>query len=371
MADSAVSHVEPTVVVWLPITQSDGPLSGTPTATPTAVVTAVPIGTVVAAVETDPVQNSGDSADDPAIWIHPTDPALSVVIGTNKDAGLGLYDLDGTEIQFVSDGEINNVDLRDGFMLEGQPITLVAGGNRSDNSIAIYKANPETRRLENIAARKITVGLSEPYGACMYASSITGKYYFIANDKRGDVEQWEVFEDGQGKVDATLVRNLSVGSITEGCVADDELGDLYIGEENVAIWKYGAEPDSGDGRVVVDTTGSEGHLTADVEGLAIYDAGNGQGYLIASSQGNDSYVIYRRENSNDYITTFQIEAANGIDAVSGTDGIDVTNLALNAQFPGGLFVVQDGDNGNENQNFKLVSWELIANSVSPPLSINN
>ncbi|MCI0633291.1 MAG: phytase, partial [Actinobacteria bacterium] len=35
-------------------------------------------------VETDPTPNGGDSADDAAIWIHPSDPAQSVVIGTDK-----------------------------------------------------------------------------------------------------------------------------------------------------------------------------------------------------------------------------------------------------------------------------------------------
>ena len=32
-------------------------------------------------VRTDPVS---DDPDDPAIWVHPTDPALSLVIGTNR-----------------------------------------------------------------------------------------------------------------------------------------------------------------------------------------------------------------------------------------------------------------------------------------------
>ena len=49
-------------------------------------------------LETVSLKGSGDVADDPAIWIHPDDPALSAVIGTNKDktdGGLVVFDLNG------------------------------------------------------------------------------------------------------------------------------------------------------------------------------------------------------------------------------------------------------------------------------------
>ena len=34
-----------------------------------------PVGDALAIVETDPVLHTGDAADDPAIWVHPTDPS--------------------------------------------------------------------------------------------------------------------------------------------------------------------------------------------------------------------------------------------------------------------------------------------------------
>ena len=91
------------------------------------------------------------------------------------------------------------------------------------------------------------------------------------------------------------MRSFSVGSITEGCVADDETGSLYIAEENVAIWRYGAEPGAGTARTQVDTAGGNGHLTADIEGLTLYYGDGGAGYLLASSQGSSTFAIYRRE----------------------------------------------------------------------------
>ena len=59
-------------------------------------VPAEPVLPEVAAVrQTDPVGRQGDAADDPAIWIHPTQPEKSRVLGTNKKQGLLAYDLDG------------------------------------------------------------------------------------------------------------------------------------------------------------------------------------------------------------------------------------------------------------------------------------
>ena len=309
--------------------------------------------------ETTPVQNSGDAADDPAIWVNPTDSSLSVIIGTDKKGGLAVYDLAGEQLQYLADGNINNVDVRYNFPLGSERVALVIASNRSSRSIAVYRIDPVTRRLQNAAARVIPLSFDEPYGACMYQSPVSGRYYAFINSKIGEVEQWELFDAGGGQVDAKRVRSFSVGSQTEGCVADDELRHLYIGEERQGIWKYGAEPAAGNSRTLVDTSGPGGHLTADVEGLALYYGENGRGYLIASSQGNNEYVIYEREGDNSYVMRFNIIAGNGIDGVSDTDGIDVVSTPLGSAFPYGLFVAQDGSNDNGNQNFKLVPWQAI------------
>jgi 3-phytase len=325
------------------------------------------IKSVQATVETEAVQMWGDAADDIAIWIHPLNTSLSTIIGTQKRGGINVYDLSGKQLQYLPDGKINNVDLRYHFQLDNEKITLVAASNRTDDSIALYQINPLTRQLENVAARRIQVGLeNEVYGLCMYHNPLTDQYSVIVNNKSGAVEQWALFDNGKGQVDARLVRQFEVGSQTEGCVADDEHGQLYIGEENVGIWQYQADPEGGTTRRSVDTTGKDGHLTADVEGLTIYNSGDGKGYLIASSQGNNSFTIYNRTGNNEYIGTFKIVANDAlkIDKVSDSDGIDVTNIALGEGFPYGVFIAQDGWNNNPiaPQNFKLVPWEKIADS---------
>jgi 3-phytase len=326
---------------------------------------------VNATVETEPVESIADAADDPAIWIHPTDTALSTVIGTDKseEGGLGVYNLDGSLHQFVTIGAVNNVDVRYNFPLNGEPTAIVAATNRSNNSLVIYGVNPETRELENVAARDIISNVPEVYGFCMYHSPVSGKYYaFINSTDTGAVEQWELFDNGSGQVDATLVREFVVGTQTEGCTADDQLGFLYIGEEDVAIWKYGAEPDAGEERVAVDFTDEadeNGNLIADVEGISLYYTSDETGYLIASSQGSSEFTVYRREGDNEYLGKFVVSETATVDGVTGSDGLDVTNFPLGEAFPDGLFITQDDTNLNPdgNQNFKLVPWGDIADAL--------
>ncbi|MFY9610714.1 MAG: phytase [Blastocatellia bacterium] len=320
-------------------------------------VTRSPLLEVVATVETEPVSTGGDSADDATLWVNPSDQSQSLIIGTNKQRGLSVYDLAGKQLQFLPDGRMNNVDHRDGFPLGVEKVSLVTSSNRSNNSIGIYRVNPATRRLENVAARRIAT--IEAYGACMYHSRKTDKFYYIVTSQQGMAEQFELFDNGKERVDARSIRRFKVGTKVEGCVADDELGQLYIGEEQVAIWKYQAEPDAKLDRVKVDGVTAEGPLVADVEGLTIAYGKDGKGYLIASSQGNNSYIVYRREGDNAYVKRFRIAPGNGIDEVTDTDGIYVTTTNLGLMFPRGVFIAQDGVNDKANQNFKLVPWNLI------------
>jgi 3-phytase len=310
-----------------------------------------------------------DGADDPAIWIHPSDTSLSTVIGTDKFGGLAVYNLAGQQLQYLTDGRMNNVDLRYNFALAGKPSALVTAGNLTSNSIAIYTVDPTTRLLTNVAARAITPGLVI-YGSCMYHSPTSGAYYVFLNAEDGTVEQWELVATASGQVDGVLRRRFDVGTRVEGCVADDEAQTFYIAEEAIGIWKYGAEPDTGDARVLVDSTGAAGHVASNIEGLAIYYTTGGGGYLLASSQGSDTFVIYERGGSNAYVASFAIVSGNGIDRVSHTDGIDVSNFALGSPFTQGVFVAQDGYDESPTNNYKLVRWQDIATAVSPALTID-
>lgn len=322
--------------------------------------------TVQPSVETEPTDSYGDAADDPAIWVDRRDPSRSVVIGTDKKLGLNVYDLKGKRLQVLPDGRMNNVDLREGFMLAGKPTIVVAATNRTTRSISLYRFDPATRRLASIADGTLESGMSDPYGLCMYRSAKTNDYYVIANDSvDGKYRQWRLL-DRNGKVGIELVREIAVGSQAEGCAADDELGQLYIAEEDVALWAYSAEPDGGDKRTQIDKT-EGGNVTADIEGVSIYVGADGKGYVIASSQGEDAYAVYRREAPHDFVGKFHVVANEtlGIDGSSETDGLDVVSAPLGADYPAGLLVVQDGRNlmPSARQNFKYVSWQDVMKAL--------
>jgi len=316
-----------------------------------------------ARLETDPVPHGGDAADDPAIWLHPTDPARSLILGTDKQGALHVYTLDGHQRQRVSDGcRPNNVDVLYGFRLGGRVVDLAVASVRASRAggVKVWRIDPDAGTLADITAGGTlpVFGGHEPYGVCTYRSAKTGKPYFFANNKAGRIEQHELQDAGAGMVKAAKVRDLKLSSITEGCVADDELGFLYVGEENVGIWKFAAEPDGGDRATRIAKVGEHG-LTADVEGLTIYGAAGGKGYLIASSQGSNTFLVYTREGENRYVLT--VDPKEGlIDDVNDTDGIAVTNRPTSEQFPAGFLVVQDGSNSGGHQNFKLYDWRDIA-----------
>lgn len=321
----------------------------------------------LATVETAPVETGGDAADDPAIWINPADPAQSVIIGTQKQSGLYVYDLDGKELQFLPDGRMNNVDLRNGFRLGGRDVTLVTASNRTTKGISIYALDPATRKLTDVADGLQDTGLKDPYGLCMYRSAKTKKMYVFINQTDGKMRQWELTPTPAGKVRAKLVRDLPFATQVEGCVADDETGMLYTGEEDVGIWREGAEPRGGPARSMLAKITDNPALKDDMEGMSLYAMEGGKGYLVVSSQGNDSYAVFRREGDNAYVGSFRIGAnlAAGIDGVSETDGLDVSSMAAGPNFPHGLMVAQDGRNvfPPEHQNFKLVPWEHVAKAL--------
>ena len=343
-------------------------LAGCPRTEPTEMAPA-DANTVLAVLETPPVASAGDAADDPVIWVHPTDPLLSLVIGTDKDKGLNVYDLEGQLLQELPDGRLNNVDLRDGFMLGGLGVTVVAASKRSNDSIALYLLNPATRQLTS-AGPAVPTGLGDPDGLCMYKSAVTGAYFvFIDDSGVGAFQQWKLSDVG-GQLAAELVREFNVGGPAEGCAADDELGNLYVAEEGGALWRYSAEPGGGSTRTEIDRVGGGHGLRADLEGVTIWYGPGGTGYLVLSNQGASNFAVYRREGANQFLGIFYIvaDAANGIDGVSETDGIDVTSRPLGPKYPSGLLVVQDGVNLDpaEHQDFKYVSWQAIKVALGLP-----
>jgi 3-phytase len=316
--------------------------------------------TVLPAVETTNSHHAGDTADDTCIWINPMDKKQSLILGDDKYGGLCVWNLDGTENQYLDEGTyLNNLDIRYNFQYGNQVIALIGAVNETDHRLNFYKVNPVTRVVKNIGSIELT--MENPYGGCMYHNQDSDKFYFFVNWKDGTVQQWEL--DGtSGAISGNLVRTFYVGSQVEGCVADDQLGDFYIGEEEAGLWKYNAEPNGKDERVLVDSV-EEGNITADVEGVTLYYGDDEEGYVICSSQGNSTFQVYDRK-SNEYIDSFTIGATDTIDETTETDGCDVSNVDLGGLFSKGVFLAHDHSNDDtEYSNIKLVQWKEIAKKL--------
>lgn len=321
---------------------------------------------VPAALETGAVvaKASKDAADDPAIWVNPIDPQQSIIIGSNKKGGLHLYDLTGKELAYFPVGKINNVDVLNSFQLGDRAIVLVGGSNRSDQSIDLFMLDPTGPVLVDISADALKVDSTEiddVYGFCFYQGP-NHSYAFI-NGKNGMVQQFELTATDNGKIAATKVRSIPFDSQVEGMVADREYGVLYVGEEDAGIWKLSAAADGGTEKTLVSMSSEENpNISYDVEGLTLYEQGD-EGYLIASSQGNFSYAIFSRTDSNAYLTSFFITENGEVDGVEETDGIQAVSAPLGADFPMGIFLAQDGFNyagdSLQPQNFKVVDWRTI------------
>lgn len=337
-----------------------------------------PVATVVASAETVVMPDADDAADDPAIWVHPTAPESSLIIGTNKQRGLFVYRLDGTELAKREDGRMNNVDLRQNVTLGEFQGDLVAATNRTNKSISLYTFDGATGALTPVLS--IPTGFNDPYGLCMYRSAKTGDLYVFANNADdGMFAQWQITATGAASFEAEQIRSFGVGSQAEGCAADDEHGVLFVAEEDVGLYAYFAEAEEAaankNGRLIIDTV-TKGNLTADAEGVAILTEPGGGGYVIVSSQGSYSYNVYDRTSPYAFRGAFKIGPTGddvGIDGVEETDGLEVTSASLGGIYAEGMFVAQDGFNYDgaqtskrANQNFKMVPWSTIREALKLP-----
>ncbi|MCI4670988.1 MAG: phytase [Bacteroidia bacterium] len=324
--------------------------------------------TVKASIESTPVQSAGDAADDPAIWLHPSKKEKSLIFGTDKQSGIYAYGLDGKKKAYYPLGNINNIDVGYGYMLDSQLVDILVATNKSSNTLEIYTISPKNGLLRTITSEPIYSTVSGVYGICTYKSREDSQMYVFLSGKDGMIEQWKIIEQADQLVTASRVRKIQMESVCEGLVADEELGFVYAAEENQAIWRLYAHPDSSDDYFLVASIEGNENLTAEIEGLALYTASNEEGFLIASSQGNSSFAVFKRKAPYPYLGSFHISNGEHTDETSATDGIAVLNVNLGKDFPKGIFVAQDDRNLNaegklENQNFKFVRWEQIADSL--------
>lgn len=314
---------------------------------------------VEASLVTDPVRDPCDAADDPAIWVT---PSKLWVLGTNKQRSLNVYDERGKLASRADElGAPNNVDIRE---WRGRVVAMAS--DKDGSHIEGFAFDPLNGELKKLPGAPFAAKVEEEvYGLCLYQTN-QGLFVFTT-DKSGLIAQYRISQNGTA-LKSQKVRELRVASQPEGCVVDDAAGRLYVGEEDIGIWRFEAAPDASPVGELITKTQPNGPLRADVEGLTIYEGDNvKEGYLIASSQGDNSFAVFDRSPPHRFRGRFQVRH-NG-EIIGDTDGIAVTSTPIAPDFLAGLLVIQDGfiqdSNGKRrNQRFAYVSWSSVESALN-------
>lgn len=318
-------------------------------------------GAVKPLYTTDTVQYD---TDDPAIWVNKTDPAQSLVIGTDKDenGGLYVYDLKGKSIPGKNVKGLkrpNNVDIAYGLTLGGKKVDIAVATERMTHKLRIFSL-PDMKPVDNGGIPVFEGETGEMFrdlmGIAMYTDP-AGQIYAIVGRKTGTsgayLWQYLLEDNGSGQVKATLKRkfgNYSGKKEIESIAVDNELGYVYYSDEQFGVRKYYADPAKGTEELALFA--KEGY-TEDNEGISIYKLSDTTGYILVSDQSANQFKVYSREgvkNKHDHPLITSIKTST-----NQSDGSDIYSNRLNDDFKHGLFVAM-----SDNKTFQFYRWEDLA-----------
>ncbi len=310
-------------------------------------------------------QPTPHDTDDPAIWIHPTDSSKSLIIGTDKETGGGLYayDLNGKIINsFINMGRPNNVDIAYGLQIGDEKIDIAVTTEREKNRIRIFSL-PDLKPIDNGG---IPVFVNEkdrdPMGVALYTRPSDSTIFAIVGRKFGPNEnylwQYELSASENKNVSATLVRKFGKFSgkkEIEAIAVDNELGVVYYSDEQVGIRKYIADPSKNNNSELAFF--GQNDFKSDHEGIAIYKSTATTGYILVSNQQKNTFIVYKREGSKNDSNLHQKIAEFPTSTVE-CDGADATSLNLGKKFPNGMLVAM-----SNGMTFHYYDWNIIQKQI--------
>jgi 3-phytase len=409
------------------------------------------VASAIPTVQTPPAfyDDAGGRADsdDPEVWLHPGDSKDSVVLGTEKENGLKVFDLDGKMIQHLpapppprpgdEKGRINNIDVVYGAEAGGSNVDIAVSTDRGLDKLHVYSIDPHKAAERTAPLTEITDpsapylfsanqdevnGQNTAYGVAAWKAGDGTVYVLATREHRTAIALVRLVPRPGGKMGYEPVRTVSLPASfvlpngaswtpcdkpgrepqSEGMVVDVERNLVYVSQERVGVWRMPAtlapftpqlidkvkgfgipgtyNPVTDECVPGADPGFGGRHLSADVEGQTIYHRGDGEGYLISSSQGDSTYAVYDLVPGNAYIGSFRVTNGKGdVDSTENTDSLFAVNAPV-GPFTQGLLLVQDGNNipampgpdgkPRMNTNFKFVPWQNVASGFSPPLKID-
>lgn len=317
---------------------------------------------------TDPVP--GD-ADDPSVWIHPTDPSKSLIIATDKEpsamgGGLYVFGLDGKQNQpHLPLESANNVDVEQNVHFGNEVWDIAVAAERDRRRLAIFRIDKSSGKLSEVSGSTAVFQGEEgergaPMGISIYKRPKDGAVFAVVSRKEGPEEgylgQYRLSMNAAGEIDAKEVRRFgrcSPAGEIEALLVDDEMGFVYASDETFGIRKYHADPDAPNSGQELAVFGKTG-FAEDREGLGVYSTGPGKGYILCSDQreGGSFLRVFTRDGDHREVAAIQTDADD-------TDGIEVVSKSLGNRFESGMVVMMD----SEAKRFLLYPWSALQRSV--------
>eukprot|EP01102_Stenamoeba_stenopodia_P007307 TRINITY_DN2044_c0_g1_i1.p1 TRINITY_DN2044_c0_g1~~TRINITY_DN2044_c0_g1_i1.p1 ORF type:complete len:497 (+),score=66.84 TRINITY_DN2044_c0_g1_i1:398-1888(+) len=361
---------------------------------------------VKASTETTPTDVSvRRSLDSVSVWLHPQQPHNTLVITPAADSmGFSVFDTTGKQLSdFTFKGHLTSLSVEYNFLFGNRQIDILTAVDPTSSTLYVFEIIPTgvITLLGQFAAMKgATIST-----ACTYKNVRTGDLsIFVFGADQGRMEQWEIsgknYDDTANKpiLTSELKRSIEVGSKVESCIADNERAVVYVYENEIGIWKYGAEPADGTTRSIMDTknTTSFGPRrlkhgpNGEIGGMALFHARRGRGYLLVTNPGEGeggSVLIYGRGAENRFLNRFQVTSKAANNEVSSDPsladwpanalvnrnpesyvnvgkGIEVINAGTTGEFSKGLLILQNRKGGEgSSDTLAFIPWNVVADTI--------
>ena len=266
--------------------------------------------------------------DDMTVW-HGPEGQSGMVFAADKHADfVFVYSMAGQllyRLNYVAPG---NIDTAYGVETSVGIRDVITFNLRKDGTLGVIAIDPMTGALEALHG---DFAIGDNYGSTVCVGS-NGDLYVVISTKSGALKQFHLDLSGERSL-LHLVKRWRVGSQAEGVVCDGSTDRIYVAEEAVGIWSFPLDSRQPKLASSVAMVGKHGFV-GDVEGITIY-RGSRSRYLMASSQGSNSFHIFDLSPPHQHLKSFTIAG------VGETDGIYVSNSPYKGA-DHGLFLAHNG-----------------------------
>jgi len=307
--------------------------------------------------------DENDNVDSPAFWLAPDGQAW--VISTMKSGnGLLVHNAStGEEINRIGSfgTELGQFSRPNGIWIIDDLVVIVERDNRRVQVLSLPDFTPIAHFGEDL--------LIKPYGLSIYKSDLGYELYITDNyetpdEKTPPAEELDKrvlhfrFNNDDAGFKYEFVRYIGETSgegvlkVVESIYADYENNTLLIAEEEEGLEKtYILVYDLTSGKYTGKTIG-KGVFLSQAEGIAIYDCGNGEGFIVATDQnkGENTFHFFDRK-------TYEHLGGFLSKVTQNTDGIWLTQSPFEG-FPAGAFFAIHNDGGVSAFDWNVISEAL-------------